>query len=101
MENKELIEKAYKELNEEGLLNGNKITEAGKLEAEDILKTDEKIGKLMLDFLLKKLENDFYETDFLDFCLKVLSLENILKKSNIDLIEKIREKIKNKNFLTK
>lgn len=95
---KEIINKALKELNQEGLLNGLKITDAGKREVEGILKTDGRAKELILKVFLKKLENDFYETDFIEFCYKVLFLENLLKKSGINLFFEIENLKNSKKF---
>ena len=86
---KKIIERAVKELNDEGLLKGTRITEEGKREVENILKSDGKAQEFVFNIFIKKLENDFYETDFLDFCLKVLKLEEIMRKVNINFYEKI------------
>lgn len=86
----DIIERALKELNEEGLLNGNSITEKGKIEAEQILKSEPKLQNGMFKFFWKKLEPLFYELEPREFCLKVLELEGLLKKAGVDLEGELR-----------
>jgi len=96
--NEETLKKAIKELNEEGLLNGTKITEKGKVEVEEILKEDNRCSEIVFKVFWTKLSNDFYEMSPREFCLRVLELEKLLKKSNIDLFEKLKnDKTKNTN----
>ena len=84
------FERALKELQEEGLLEGNRITEKGKQEAEQILKSDKNSRKVMLSIFWKKLQDLFYKLEPRDFCLKVLELEKMLKKAGIDLEQELR-----------
>ena len=87
--NNEIIKKALKELNEEGLLNGLNITEKGKEETERVLREDNKSSDMVFRIFLKKLEDDFYELSPVEFSIKVLELERLLSKSNVDLYSKL------------
>jgi DNA-binding PadR family transcriptional regulator len=86
------IKKALEELNQEGLLNGTKITPKGKAEVEEILRQDSKISDVVFNVFWKKLENDFYEGSPKEFVLKVIELERLLAKSGINLYERLKEK---------
>ncbi|MBU1173336.1 MAG: hypothetical protein KKD44_27530 [Proteobacteria bacterium] len=85
----EILKKAIEELNQEGKLNGLKITEKGKIEVEEMLKHDGKSRKIIFNVFWKKLENDFYELSPREFALKLLKLEKLLKKSGIDLFDEL------------
>lgn len=82
-----IIEQALKELNEEGLFKGLKITEQGKKKAEEIIKSKRNYQDALFKTLWKKLKDEFYELDAEEFAIKVLKLEELLKKSGIDLYE--------------
>lgn len=97
----EIIKKTIKELNQEGKLNGTKITKSGKKEIERILKQDKGCRKIVFKILWKKLENDFYETEPKEFALKVLALEIMLKNSGISLAEEVEKLIEMKGGKSK
>jgi len=87
----ETIKRAIEELNDEGLLDGLKITEIGKQEVERILREDKNCRNIVFMTFWRKIEADFFEDEPLNFCLKVLKLEKLLKKSNIDLSEELEK----------
>ncbi len=87
----EIIKKTIKELNQEGKLNGTKITKSGKKEVERILKQDKGCRKIVFQVLWKKLEDDFYELQPKEFALKVLALEIMLKNSGVSLAEELEK----------
>lgn len=87
----EIIKRTIEELNQEGKLNGTKITKAGKREIERILKQDKGCRKIVFHLLWKKLENDFYELQPGEFALKVLGLEIMLKNSGVSLAEELEK----------
>lgn len=87
----ELFKKALEELQEEGKIDYNlKITKEGKQEAEQILKSEPKCRNIMLNVFWKRLQGLFYELEPKEFVLKVLELEGLLKKANIDLEGELR-----------
>ena len=88
--NEEILKKALEELNAEGFLKGTKITEKGKAEAESIIRAEPRAKDKVFMIFWRQLESLFYELSPNEFCLKVLELEKLLKKSVIDLFEKLK-----------
>jgi len=85
---RDILERAKKELEEEGLIKDGKITEKGKKEVEEnILPYDKRARKLVLWFWISYLKNKFYETDAEDFIKEVLRIDRFLKeKCKINLL---------------
>ena len=87
---REIINEAIKQLNNEGLLEGTKITQQGKGTAESIIRDNEEIKDKIFKFFWLKIQNDFYETSPKEFCLRLLKIQKIFKNLNLDLFEKIQ-----------
>lgn len=86
----DLFERAKKELNEEGFLDGNKITEKGKLETEMFIKTDPQLKKKIFERWWRKLEDSFYNSEPKEFAIRILKIEKIFKRLDINLKEELK-----------
>lgn len=91
---KDFVNQAMKELNEEGLFNGNEITEKGRREfekgnpeVEDVIKNNKQLQTNIFLSFWNKLENSFYVSEPKEFSIRLLKFAVIMKRIGIDLQE--------------